>query len=101
MIVAAIVLENVAYVIGAFAGIVIGGLVVTLRHRRPTSVEANVAEFHRGLQALAPDRGPAPVRRLPAARQEGPEAHVRLVAPRLGVPSAAPGEPVATEVETA
>jgi hypothetical protein len=53
-VIAAIVVGNVLYVLGAVAGIVVGAVVVSLRHRRPTSVEASVASFRRGLEALAP-----------------------------------------------
>jgi len=34
---------------------IIGGLAVSMRHRQPKSVDANMAEFRRGLEALAPD----------------------------------------------
>ena len=33
----------------------IGGIGVWLRHRKPKSVDANMASFKRGLNALAPD----------------------------------------------
>jgi hypothetical protein len=33
----------------------IGIIVVLLRNRRPTSVDHSIAEFERGLRALAPD----------------------------------------------
>ncbi len=51
----AVVLSNLAYLIGAVVLAIIGGLVVWLRHRQPKSVDANVESFHRGLRALAPD----------------------------------------------
>ncbi len=50
----AVVLGNLAYLIGAVVLATIGGLIVWLRHRQPRSVHANVESFHRGLQALAP-----------------------------------------------
>ena len=50
-----VVLANLAYLIGAVVLAVIGGLAVWWRHRKPTSVHANMASFHRGLRALAPD----------------------------------------------
>ena len=50
-----VVLANLAYLIGAVVLAVIGGTVVWLRHRQPKSVDANVASFNRGLQALAPE----------------------------------------------
>jgi hypothetical protein len=70
--------QNLIYVVGALVLIVILSVFVTLRHRKPKSVESNMASFNRGLRALAPDaepaRGwarPAPVRPppvLPALR---------------------------------
>ncbi len=51
----AVVLGNLAYLIGAVVLAVIGGLIVWLRHRSPQSMYAHVESFHRGLQALAPD----------------------------------------------
>jgi hypothetical protein len=53
--IAAIVLSNLMYLVGAVAAIVVLSLAVVLRHRRPKSVEANVKTFNRGLAALAPD----------------------------------------------
>ena len=49
------VLSNLAYLIGAVVLAVIGGLAVWLHHRQPKSVDANMASFRRGLNALAPD----------------------------------------------
>lgn len=51
----AVVLSNLAYLIGAVVLATIGGLIVWWRHRRPQSIYSNVESFHRGLQALAPD----------------------------------------------
>ena len=53
-------LANLAYLIGAVVLAVIGGSAVWLRHRKPKSVDANMASFRRGLSALAPDRTPRP-----------------------------------------
>lgn len=50
-----VMLSNLAYLIGAVVFAVIGGVAVWWRHRKPTSVHANMASFHRGLRALAPD----------------------------------------------
>ncbi len=55
-----VVISNLLYLIVAIAVAVVGALVVVLRHRKPKSVEANVASFHRGLRALAPDQPPGP-----------------------------------------
>jgi hypothetical protein len=70
-VIAAIVVGNVLYVLGAVAGIVVGAVVVSLRHRRPTSVEASVDSFRRGLQALAPRPVP-PVAAIPAPHEDAP-----------------------------
>jgi hypothetical protein len=61
-----VVLENLVYPIGALVLIIIGTLIVTLRHRKPKSVEANMASFNKGLRALAPETGPATVSRPPS-----------------------------------
>ena len=50
-----VVLANLAYLFGAVVFAFIGGAVVWWKHRKPTSVHANMASFHRGLKALAPD----------------------------------------------
>ncbi len=50
-----VILANLAYLIGAVVVAFIGVLAVWLHHRKPKSVDANVASFHRGLRALAPD----------------------------------------------
>lgn len=51
-----VVISNILYLAVALVVAILGALVVVLRHRKPKSVEANVASFHRGLRALAPDR---------------------------------------------
>ena len=51
------VLANLAYLIGAVVVAAIGGLLVWLHHRQPKSVDANMASFRRGLNALAPETG--------------------------------------------
>ncbi len=77
------VLANLAYLIGAVVLAVVVGLLVWLRHRRPKSVDANMASFRRGLSALAPDEG-GPVsaaRQADAARTRPVPAgltHVRI-----------------------
>ncbi|MGH9056766.1 MAG: hypothetical protein ACRDYY_13050 [Acidimicrobiales bacterium] len=64
--ISSVVLSNLAYLIGVVVLAVIGGGAVWLRHRRPTSVDANVETFHRGLRALAPDRSNGAPARVPA-----------------------------------
>jgi hypothetical protein len=58
--------QNLIYVAGALVLIVILSVFVTLRHRRPKSVESNMASFNKGLQALAPDAEPARRRLRPS-----------------------------------
>lgn len=36
----------------------LGTLALWLHHRRPTSMEAGIDEFHRGMKALAPEDQP-------------------------------------------
>ncbi|HLI00984.1 MAG TPA: hypothetical protein VKV06_09375 [Acidimicrobiales bacterium] len=60
MIVASsIILQNILYLAGAVALIIILSVAVTLRHRRPVSVESHMESFNKGLKALAPDAPPA------------------------------------------
>jgi hypothetical protein len=35
---------------------IVGAIVVVVHHRRPTSMDASIEEFHRSLRALAPPR---------------------------------------------
>ncbi len=79
------VLANLAYLIGAVVLAAIGGVAVWLHHRQPKSVDANMASFRRGLNALAPDPGstqpagsanPASLGRV--WPQPGGLSHVRL-----------------------
>lgn len=78
----ATVWSNLGYLVGAVVLAVIGGLAVWLKHRKPKSVDANVASFRRGLSALAPDGGSHP----PVARPRSADidtvaaglTHVRL-----------------------
>jgi hypothetical protein len=61
-----IIVQNLVYLGGAVVLIVILSLVVTLRHRKPKSVESNMASFNKGLRALAPDAEPTRKRSRPA-----------------------------------
>lgn len=56
------VVSNILYPAGAMAVAVIVAVVIWARRRKPKSVEANVASFHRGLRALAPDVPVVPTR---------------------------------------
>src|SRR5947209_4854823 len=49
-------MANLLYLVAVIVVSVIGGLIIFLRNRKPTSVEAGIDAFHRGLKALAPQR---------------------------------------------
>jgi hypothetical protein len=71
------VLANIIYLLGAVVLAVLGVLVVWWRHREPTSVDAKMASFKKGLSALAPDKGA-----VVAVHERGDHFKVRPVAPR-------------------
>lgn len=56
--VALVLVSNLIYLLLALGGSVIGSVVMWLRHRKPTSVEAGIDEFNRGLRALDPHATP-------------------------------------------
>jgi hypothetical protein len=45
----------VAFLLFAIAASVLGIVIVLVRNRRPSTMEHSIAEFERGLRALAPD----------------------------------------------
>ena len=49
-------MANLLYLVAVIVVSVIGGLVVFLRNRKPTSMEAGIDAVHRELKALAPER---------------------------------------------
>ena len=49
-------MENLLYLAAVVVVSIVGGLVVFLRNRKPTSMEAGIDAFHRELKALAPER---------------------------------------------
>jgi hypothetical protein len=53
----------VAFLLIAVLGSAIGITIVLLRNHRPTSMDHSIAEFERGLRALAPDEPPRRRRR--------------------------------------
>lgn len=59
MVASDIILQNVLYLAGAVALIIVLSVAVTLRHRRPTSVESHMDSFNKGLKALAPEGPPS------------------------------------------
>jgi hypothetical protein len=75
--------QNLIYVAGALVLIVILSIFVTLRHRKPKSVESNMESFNRGLQALAPDADP--VRRRPRSSPARPSPPPASSLPRRTV----------------
>lgn len=64
-------LGPIYYLAGAVVVAVVLVLVITVRHRRPKSLEANVESFNRGLQALSP-HAPDKRRRRRAAAATSP-----------------------------
>jgi hypothetical protein len=51
----ALVVSNLLYPVIAIGVAALLCLLIVLRHRRPKSVEANMAAFHKGLRALSPE----------------------------------------------
>jgi hypothetical protein len=96
---AALVLTNLLYVVGAVVvATLISGLYV-LRHRKPKSLESGIESFSRELRALAPERrtegdrsGPPGVR-VQAVAQSGAPGRRR---PRGGVATADRRSPAPT-----
>jgi hypothetical protein len=89
----AVVLSNLAYLIGAVVLATIGGLIVWLYHRHPKSIYANVESFHRGLRALAPDG-------VQAGSGRPAPPGVRIQPPPAVEPEAAAPEATAPEVDS-
>ena len=73
---AALVLTNLLYLVGAVAvASLVSGLYV-LRHRKPKSLESGIESFSRELRALAPEHGNESNRTEPVAASEGPRPPV-------------------------
>ncbi len=60
--IALVLVSNLIYLLLALGGSVIGSVVIWFRNRKPTSVEAGIDEFNRGLRALDPQAIPPPPR---------------------------------------
>jgi hypothetical protein len=88
-------LANLAYLIGAVVVAVIGGLIVWMRHRQPKSVDANMASFRRGLNALAPDI------RASSPAQPGRPEQFRIRPVRAGMAHARSGPERSADRESA
>ncbi len=66
---AAMVLGNLLYVVGAIVAATVISALILLRHRRPRSLEAGIELFSRELRALAPE---APQTRIVGDEMERP-----------------------------
>lgn len=77
------VLSNLIYLLGAVAVAGVGVLVLWWRHREPTSVDAKMASFQKGLSALAPDRSAVAPSRYVGAREFDGNFKVRPVVARV------------------
>ena len=49
-------MSNLLYLGIAIAISILGGVIIYVRNRRPTSLNAGIEEFQRELRALAPDK---------------------------------------------
>jgi hypothetical protein len=58
-------MSNLLYLGFAVLVSVIGGTLLYLRNRKPTSLNAGIEEFQRELRALAPEKRPDGQRRTP------------------------------------
>lgn len=99
---ASVVISNLAYLVGAVVLAIIGGLIVVWFHRRPTSTEAHLETFNRGLQALSPEGATKSqsvgIRRLPAP-VVGHEVIDRVRVPEAGRQAAQVPGPAGQEAE--
>jgi hypothetical protein len=67
--------SNLLYVGIAIAASTLGGIVIYLRNRKPTSLNAGIEEVQRELKALNPERRPEPGR--PPVRSVPPSGTTR------------------------
>jgi len=51
-------MANLPYLVGVIVFAVVVSLVIVIRNRKPTSMEAGIEAFNRELKALAPDKRP-------------------------------------------
>jgi hypothetical protein len=51
-------MENLFYLVAVIAVSVIVSVIIVVRSRKPTSMEAGIEAFNRELRALAPDKRP-------------------------------------------
>ncbi|HEX9547903.1 MAG TPA: hypothetical protein VF942_11220 [Acidimicrobiales bacterium] len=78
---AAVVLTNLLYVVGAIVVATLISALIVLRHRRPKSLEAGIESFNRELRALAPEQAAGPDRGAADGQSSGLRVPVRPMAP--------------------
>jgi hypothetical protein len=78
---AAVVLTNLLYVVGAIVVATLISALIVLRHRRPKSLEAGIESFNRELRALAPEQASGPDRNAVEGEPPGLRVPVRPMAP--------------------
>ena len=66
-------MENLVYLVGAVVVSVMISIVIVLRNRKPTSMEAGIDAFNRELKALAPEKRPEGSAREREVRDRRPE----------------------------
>ena len=52
-------MENLLYLLAAIVLSIVVSVIIVVRNRKPTSMEAGIEAFNRELRALAPDKRPA------------------------------------------
>ena len=52
-------MANLLYLVAAIVLSVVVSVIIVVRNRKPTSMEAGIEAFNRELRALAPDKRPA------------------------------------------
>ena len=67
-------MANLLYLLGAIVVSVVGVIILVVRNRKPTSIEAGIEAFNRELRALAPDQRPGGSRAQTSDRHRGPGA---------------------------
>jgi len=53
-------MSNLLYLVIPLGGSVVGSIILWARHRKPTSMDAGIDQFHKGLEALAPGGSTTP-----------------------------------------
>ncbi len=63
---------SVLFLMAMVAFTLVGGFVLWLRERSPSSMDAHIKAFERERDALSPDFTPEPMRRRPSPPAKGP-----------------------------